>query len=311
VVLSLLRMETLTRSLTRYSYNLVTPREQIRHASGLKVKESEVDGRDLFPRNVKYHLPVFIIFVSTLELVLFLVNAIQLTEDCQAVTWQGPLPMCSALIYNPYRRWEAWRFLTYSLSHVGYIHIISNITVQLALGIPLEIVHGSLSVAVIYIVGILSGSLATSLTDPEVFLAGSSGGVYALMLAHFPTLILNYKEMKSIVEWLVPVLVFVVGIVDLAIAVTARYSESSGGSVGYSAHIGGSLAGFLIGINIIRNLRHKKWEGYLRLICFLIWILLVIISILWNALATPFFPTSDWSQIPEDACNTGPSTSGC
>ena len=73
------------------------------------------------------------------ELVLFLVNAIQLTEDCQAVTWQGPMPMCSALIYNPYRRWEAWRFLTYSLSHVGYIHIISNITVQLALGIPLEV----------------------------------------------------------------------------------------------------------------------------------------------------------------------------
>ena len=84
MVLSLLRMETLTRSLTRYSYNLVVPKEQIRHSSGLKVKvklplcllltvsehvsaqESEVDGRDVFPRNVKYHLPVFIIFVSTL-----------------------------------------------------------------------------------------------------------------------------------------------------------------------------------------------------------------------------------------------------
>ena len=95
-----------------------------------------------------------------------------------------------------------WRFLTYSLSHVGYIHIISNFIVQLALGIPLEvfiyrslrkkinpstfflfeIVHGSWSVAVIYLAGIFSGSLATSLTDPEVFLAGSSGGVYALMV---------------------------------------------------------------------------------------------------------------------------------
>ena len=60
----------------------------------------------MFPRNVKYHLPVFIILVSTLgegkeelliiftetdisaELVLFLVSAIQLTEDCQSVTWQ-------------------------------------------------------------------------------------------------------------------------------------------------------------------------------------------------------------------------------
>ena len=34
----------------------------------------------------------------------------------------------------------------------------------------------------IYLAGIFSGSLATSLTDPEVFLAGSSGGVYALMV---------------------------------------------------------------------------------------------------------------------------------
>ena len=62
-----------------------------------------MDGRDVFPRNIKYHIPVFMIIVTTLgnnyvrniinsnyytEFVLFLVSAIQLAETCQEVSWQ-------------------------------------------------------------------------------------------------------------------------------------------------------------------------------------------------------------------------------
>ena len=36
-------------------------------------------------------------------------------------------------------RWEAWRFLTYGLVHVGYLHLLSNCCVQLMLGVPLEV----------------------------------------------------------------------------------------------------------------------------------------------------------------------------
>ena len=39
-----------------------------------------------------------------------------------------------------------------------------------------------------------SGSLGTSTLDPNVFLAGASGGVYALIAAHLATLILNWRE---------------------------------------------------------------------------------------------------------------------
>jgi len=302
-------MASLARSLGQYSHSLVVPKEQLRHAQLLK--GSEVDGPNVFPRNIKFHLPVFMIIVTTLEVVLFLVSAIQLTETCQPVTWQGPVPVCSALIYNPYRRWEAWRYFSYSLTHVGYIHIMSNCIVQLVLGIPLEVVHGSMCVGAVYIAGVLSGSLATSLTDPGVYLAGASGGVYALLLAHFPTIILNYRDMKSVVEWIVPILVFIVAIIDLAMAVNNRYSSTGDGTVGYAAHAGGSLAGVLVGINVVRNFRHKKWEGYLRLICFLIWSFLIIISILWNSVGTPFFPITDWSKLPGAACEDIPVSSGC
>ncbi len=76
-------------------------------------------------------------------------------------------------------------------------------TVQLLLGFPLEIVHGPLRIGTIYMTGALTGALMTSMTDPGVFLSGASGGVYALLLAHLPTVIMNWREMKTFFEWFV------------------------------------------------------------------------------------------------------------
>ena len=42
--------------------------------------------------------------------------------------------------------------------------------------------------------GVLAGSLGTSLTDPDTYLAGASGGVYALIAAHLATMLLNFRE---------------------------------------------------------------------------------------------------------------------
>ena len=144
------------------------------------------------------------------------------------------------------------------LVHSGYIHISSNIIVQLLLGLPLEIVHGPFRIGTIYLAGVLTGALATSLTDPNEFLAGASGGVYALMLAHLPTLIMNWKEMKTFFEWMVSIVILSMGLVDFALTIYHRYTEESGaGSIGYAAHIGGGAAGLLVGMNVLRNFNHK------------------------------------------------------
>ena len=65
---------------------------------------------------------------------------------------------------------------------------------QLFVGLPLELSHGSLRVGLVYFFGVVAGSLGTSAVDPNVFLAGASGGVYALIAAHLATLILNWQE---------------------------------------------------------------------------------------------------------------------
>ena len=67
-------------------------------------------------------------------------------------------------------------------------HLVVNLVVQITLGIPLEMVHGWWRVLLVYLAGVLAGSLGTSVSDPTVFLAGASGGVYALMTAHLATI---------------------------------------------------------------------------------------------------------------------------
>ena len=48
-------------------------------------------------------------------------------------------------------------------------------------------------VMLVYMSGILAGSLWTSVCRPDKFLSGASGGVYALITAHLGTVIMNYK----------------------------------------------------------------------------------------------------------------------
>ena len=74
--------------------------------------------------------------------------------------------------------------------------MIFNLFIQAVLGIPLEMVHGSGRVAIIYMSGVLAGSLATSVLDPGVCLVGASGGVYSLLAGHLANLVLNYSSMQ-------------------------------------------------------------------------------------------------------------------
>ena len=74
-----------------------------------------------------------------------------------------------------------------------FIHLGTNLVVQIVLGIPLEMVHGWWRLLIIYLAGVTAGSLGTSVSDPTVYLAGASGGVYALLLAHLASLILVFS----------------------------------------------------------------------------------------------------------------------
>lgn len=141
--------------------------------------------------------PLTMVIFSIIEIIFFLVDIISLEEHKQGTdpknfgkTTNGPA--ATLFIYNPYRRYEAWRFVTYMFVHVGIMHLMMNLIVQLLLGVALELVHHWWRVALVYLAGVAAGSMGTSIHDPRIFLAGASGGVYALITAHIATIIMNW-----------------------------------------------------------------------------------------------------------------------
>ncbi|XP_033216048.1 rhomboid-related protein 3 [Belonocnema kinseyi] len=226
---------------------------------------------------------VAMIIISILEILLFLFDTI---------AYRGPSsvegPTATLFIYNPYKRYEAWRYFTYMFVHVGPFHLVVNLLVQIMLGIPLEMVHKWWRVLLIYMAGVVAGSLGTSVSDPGVYLAGASGGVYALITAHVATILMNWAEMEFAVLQLL-VFVVVAG-VDVGQAIYNRYTEVNN-QIGYVAHLAGAIAGLLVGINILRNLEVQKWEKVVWWISIFTYTALMSAAILWNILNPTHFPS--------------------
>ncbi|KAJ8712883.1 hypothetical protein PYW08_008187 [Mythimna loreyi] len=216
---------------------------------------------------------VCMILISLVEIVLFCYDAAQGHTKADG-------PIAKLFIYNPHKRQEAWRFITYMLVHVGVVHLLVNLLVQLFLGVPLEMVHRWWRVTLVYLAGVAAGSLATSLTDPKVYLAGASGGVYALVAAHVATIIMNWSEMEfAIIQLLVFLLL---ASVDIGTAVYDRYWRNLDQNIGYVAHLAGAIAGLLVGIGVLRNLEKRKWEKRLWWAAVLLYCSLMLGGILAN-----------------------------
>lgn len=229
--------------------------------------------------------PVGMIIISLVEIILFCVDA------AKGSTLSVTGPVADVLIYDPRRRYEAWRYITYMFVHIGVVHLVVNLCVQVLLGTPLEMVHRWWRVLVIYFAGVLAGSLGTSITDPTVKLAGASGGVYSLITAHISTIIMNWREMEYPVIQLA-VFVIITGC-DIGTAVYDRYVLDINEHIGYAAHFAGAIAGLLVGINILRNITVTRKERIIWWISIVTYIALMGTAIIWNAAFPSHFPPSD------------------
>ena len=70
-----------------------------------------------------------------------------------------------------------WAYLTYSLLHVGAGHMIVNLGPQFCIGLGLEMVHGSFSVMILYILGVRD-----ALDLDHAFITHSGAGRFSLLL---------------------------------------------------------------------------------------------------------------------------------
>jgi len=121
-------------------------------------------------------------------------------------------------------------------------------------------VHKFWRIGLIYVLGVMSGALLFFVFDKNIYLAGASGGVYTLLSAHIANVIINWGEMQF--NWIRAIVLGLFVSADVGVALYQRYIENTPNKVSYISHIGGFVAGLLLGIVILRNLRLKSWEQY-------------------------------------------------
>uniref|UniRef100_UPI0037E85144 rhomboid-related protein 2 n=1 Tax=Semicossyphus pulcher TaxID=241346 RepID=UPI0037E85144 len=230
--------------------------------------------------------PIFIILISIAELAMFIYYAVWKPQK-QWVTlddgiWNSPLT------YKPERRQEAWRFFSYMFVHAGVEHIVGNLVMQLVLGIPLELVHKGFEVGMVYLAGVLAGSLSSSIFDPLSALVGASGGVYALIGGYFMNAVVNFREMIPLLGvFRILAIVIFVG-VDFGFAFYRRFAgDEDGMKVSFVAHFGGIVAGMTIGYVFFSDYNKKLLKDPRFWICIVGYLVFLLFAILFNIFLTP------------------------
>ncbi|XP_060937773.1 rhomboid-related protein 2 [Limanda limanda] len=225
--------------------------------------------------------PIFIILISIGELAVFIYYAAWKPQK-QWVTLDEGI-WTSPLTYKPQNREEAWRFVSYMFVHAGVEHILGNLLMQLMLGIPLELVHKGFEVGMVYMAGVLAGSLASSIFDPHSALVGASGGVYALIGGYFMNAVVNFREMIPLMGVVrILVIVIIVG-TDFGFAFYRRFAGGDDEmKVSFVAHFGGIVAGMTIGYVFFSAYNKKLLKDPRFWLCIVVYVVFVIFAVLFN-----------------------------
>ncbi|CAI4228814.1 unnamed protein product [Auanema sp. JU1783] len=217
--------------------------------------------------------PVFMFLISLIQIGIYAYYAV---ESGEGISVNGPVPTKSPLILNPNRKTEVWRFASYMFIHIGICHLVFNVLTQLILGLPLELVH-QWRVILVYIGGVIAGSLLVTIVDPYVYLAGASGGVYAILAAHLSELIMNWNEMEF--NYIRALILFIMIGSDAGFAAYQRFFTDRTEKVSHLSHLGGFVAGLLLGVLLLRNFRKHRWERVIWWFSLTVFLILLSASI--------------------------------
>lgn len=184
-------------------------------------------------------------------------------------------------------RFEIWRWFLYQFSHVGVSHVGMNCVLNVILGSPLDMFHGSGRLALMFNIGVFGGACAYVVSDAHNTVVGMSGGCYALFGIHYADLVLNWNKKKFRYPQLIVLLALV--IVDLL-----NYFFMASENTSNAAHFGGAIAGFMIGINFAVDLKETKIEKYAKWFFLIAGIALVAFCVIWDASHWP--PSNIWES---------------
>jgi rhomboid protease GluP len=140
-----------------------------------------------------------------------------------------------------------WRLLTSNFLHLGLFHLLFNMWALAATGTLIERLLGSVRFAFVYVVAAIGSSFASLLWNPEVNSVGASGAIFGLYGVLLAVLRRGPRFVPGSI--IVPMrnftLIFVV--VMLAAGLPTDGIDNA-------AHVGGLVAGFIVGLLIARPL---------------------------------------------------------
>jgi membrane associated rhomboid family serine protease len=238
--------------------------------------------QDLMAGNV---IPYFMLFECGLVFVLWAIMAIHQSGkygtdfmDTQAGLDSFAEGMTTLDLAGPecqdYRP-QIWRWVTYQFTHVGASHVLMNVFLNVMLGIPLEGIHGWWRMAIMFNVGVFGGACCYMFADAHTAVVGCSGGCYALIGIHIADIIMNWSQKK----FRLPTVVMIALLIKVDLLTYALSTEDS--SKSHSAHVGGAVAGLIIGVLVCKNTHVKAHERIVAGVLAVIGAFLVAFSLGW------------------------------
>ncbi|KAJ6252408.1 rhomboid-like protein [Anaeramoeba flamelloides] len=206
--------------------------------------------------------PYFIYFVSFLDVLLLIISIWKNggLESLKKNPWFGPsmeiLVDMGAKEANKIKDGEYWRFFTAMFLHVGVIHLLMNLAFQIRVGAQLEKIFGPTRMIIIYIISGIGGNLLSAIFLPSLVSVGASSSLYGLVGILFCDLFQNWKEIKNPKSSLFKLIIMVV--VSLCVGLFPAIDNF--------AHVGGLIAGSLMGIIILPYIHFGKARKFLVLI---------------------------------------------
>ncbi|XP_039547332.1 rhomboid-related protein 3-like isoform X3 [Pimephales promelas] len=265
----------LRNSALREEVGLGLSRRLIRHVA-YETLPREVDRKWYFDSYTYCPPPWFMLVITIAELNRWVLQV------SSPYFLKGPLP------YHPQLRAQAWRYLSYIFMHAGIEHLGLNMAMQLLVGVPLEMVHGALRIGLVYMCGVLAGSLAVSVTDMTAPVVGSSGGVYALVSAHLANVVMNWSGMKCQFKLFRMAMALVCMSVEFGRAVWLRFYPPAFPpcpNTSFVAHLGGVAVGLTLGVVVLQNYEQRLQEQSLFWIFFSVYTIFILCGIFWNIFA--------------------------
>jgi rhomboid protease GluP len=188
-----------------------------------------------------YAITITLIAINTLVFLAMVTTGISFTQPTalDVATWGGDFGPLTLGAH------QYWRLFTSCFLHFGIIHIAFNMYVLYQIGPFIEITFGRLRYLVIYLFAGLAGSVVSVLVHPMSVGAGASGAIFGLYGAVFGFLLIQRRTLNPVV---IKSIGKSAGIFILYNVVYGTISRTTD----LSAHFGGLVAGFLIGMLLVR-----------------------------------------------------------